>query len=274
MAPSRRSANWISCAGAAAWVTPLWQGRQAYFGRMVTNTRSSWQDVQPLRAIFANFLHFTAAARAEPGLGLDDLFHPGKVCREIAEVALDCGLLGARRWQRRVGDLLDFRDGRLEILETELALIGAQSFGLLAEERPLEFLDQIIVALVQLDKGEDLILLRLKHCSIVRQQRAYTNEHRSALAHHVHRTAGLGTKVLINARQYYSALSPVSNSIGSGSLANLKSFLRSDDEYSGGFNKIDHPPNISTHLQETSFFWFYVLTRRTCISHNSCQEIE
>ena len=148
----------IRCEGAAAWVTPSVQVRQAYFGRTVTplahvnmrcraadDAQLRRHDVQPLAAVFADPVHDAAAARADQAGGFDDLFDAWKPRRQIADGALRRGFgraiarLSCPRFLFRLN--LGQRDG--QVFERQLPFILGQLFRPLAVQGMVQLSDPL-----------------------------------------------------------------------------------------------------------------------------------
>ena len=101
-------------------------------------------DVEHLRAVFADDVQRPAAARAGLVLDVDHDLDPRQVRRQCAAVASGRWARG-RRLGRRASRLLggsDCSDGLLEILETELQLIRVELLRAPAELAALQLLDQ------------------------------------------------------------------------------------------------------------------------------------
>ena len=106
-------------------------------------------DVQPLGTIFADLDHVGAAAGADLVHGLDHLFDPRQVVRQMAEIALGrrsprCAVGIARH--TGISGNFGFSDGRLEVFEGQLACVRIQLLGFLAIEGMAQFRDQVILA--------------------------------------------------------------------------------------------------------------------------------
>jgi hypothetical protein len=102
-----------------------------------------------LRAVLANDVHRTAAARTGGVFGLDDHFDPRQMIRQ--RTATGAPLFGPRAPQRRIGPLLIGLLGGerlLEILQPEIELVGIELLGTLAELNSLKLADQVAQAIV------------------------------------------------------------------------------------------------------------------------------
>ena len=132
-------------------------------------------DVQALRAVFADPVHLAAAAGAFEALRLDDFLDPGQVLGQVAEVPVDRGAFLARRWRRRVGFLrrgLDLLDRNRQIFEGELALVFRQLLGLPPMQRMAQFLYERLLALIGLGKQVDPTLQCLERRPMLGRQEA------------------------------------------------------------------------------------------------------
>jgi hypothetical protein len=92
-------------------------------------------DVEPFGAVFADLHNIGAAAGTDASRGFDHLLDARQVIWQMAKVAFGCWTSGPAisiaLCQRCPGSL-DFRDGRFQILESQLTLIGRQLLGPLA----------------------------------------------------------------------------------------------------------------------------------------------
>jgi hypothetical protein len=93
-----------------------------------------WDQVEPLRDVFANPGHLTAAAGAKDAVRLDDALHPGQMGGQLATIAVT-GRSAASRFAfdrslslflRGIEDAL----GDLDVFQRQVALVGAQLLGL------------------------------------------------------------------------------------------------------------------------------------------------
>ena len=116
--------------------------------------------VEPFRAVLADDVQISAAARAGLGLWLDD----GLLARQMRGqvTAIDTPLPRARRCQRRVGLLhtgLPRGNRSLQVLESEIELVLAQALGLAPEVIAAELTQHVQQALVVI--GEPSLLATL-----------------------------------------------------------------------------------------------------------------
>jgi hypothetical protein len=107
------------------------QARQAYFGTHGDDdAQLGRHNVQPLRAVFADLVHDTAATGADQAGGLDDLFYAWKPRGQIADGAL-WGRLGcpiARLGGPRFLFCINFGQRIGQVLECQLPFISRQLF--------------------------------------------------------------------------------------------------------------------------------------------------
>ena len=101
-------------------------------------------DVEPLRAIFADHMHRSAAARAGGILRLDDDLDPRQVVGK--RTACRATFLRTVAPQHRVGLLLfglALRNRLLEIFQCQVELVGIELFRAPAEGQPLQLAKQL-----------------------------------------------------------------------------------------------------------------------------------
>jgi hypothetical protein len=106
-------------------------------------------DVEPLRAVFADHMHRPAAARAGGVFRLDDDLDPRQTLRQRA--ASGAPLLRAGLAQRRIGLLLfglDLGDGLFEIFQSQVELVGIELFRTPTELHPLQLANQVAQSVV------------------------------------------------------------------------------------------------------------------------------
>lgn len=115
-------------------------------------------DVQPLAAILADFMHLITAAGTVEALWFNELFDPGEMVRQIADVTFDhrAFTLGSllRHW-RGVAGYLNLGYGGLKVFKDQLEFILVQLLGLVAVERLSKLLDQHLLPLGDLDQPLD-----------------------------------------------------------------------------------------------------------------------
>ena len=106
-------------------------------------------DVEPLRPIFADYMHRAAAARAGSIFRFDDDLHPWQVLGQRA--APGAPLFRAGLAQRRIGLLL-FRfalgDCLFEIFQRQVELVGIELFRAPAELHPLQLANKVTQSVV------------------------------------------------------------------------------------------------------------------------------
>lgn len=104
-------------------------------------------DVEAFRAVLADPVHPPAATRAFQAVGLDDLFDPRQVRRQVSAVALRGRDLATRRFARGgpvIALRFDLGHRRFEILEGELSVILAELLGLLAMYDMVQLGDEVL----------------------------------------------------------------------------------------------------------------------------------
>ncbi len=107
-------------------------------------------DVQPLRAILADFVHLTTAARAMQTGGFDHTLDARKVLRQVAPIATGRTAGFALGRALRVLALFDLGDGCLEIFESQLPFIFAELFRPFAVNRVVQLGNQVLQTSVDL----------------------------------------------------------------------------------------------------------------------------
>lgn len=114
------------------------------------HTQMRRHDVQPLRAVFANLVHDTAATRADQAVRFDNLFDARQCGREIADGALWRGP-GCRFVICLGGQMLflhlDLSQCDRQILEGQLPLILGQLFRPLPMQGMVQLSNQMLLAL-------------------------------------------------------------------------------------------------------------------------------
>ena len=105
-------------------------------------------DVQPFGPILADLHHVGAAAGADPLRGFDHLFDARQMIWQMAKVAFGWRTSGPAigiALRQRCPGSLGFRDGRFQILESQLTLIGGQLLGTLAKKHMAQLGDEVIL---------------------------------------------------------------------------------------------------------------------------------
>jgi hypothetical protein len=108
-----------------------------------------WDDVEPLRAVFADHMHRAAAARTDGIFRFDDDLDPRQMLGQRA--APSALLFRAGLAQRRIGLLLfglAHSDCLFEIFQRQVELVRIELFRAPAELHPLQLTDQVTQSVV------------------------------------------------------------------------------------------------------------------------------
>ena len=111
--------------------------------RAADNAQLGGNDVQPLRAVFADLVHEAAATGTDQAGGFDDLFDPRQRGWQVAYGALGRPVvrLGGTGYLLR----LDLGQSDGQVLECKLTFILGQLFRPLAMQGMVQFGDQMLL---------------------------------------------------------------------------------------------------------------------------------